>query len=122
MITGAPMYNKDVTIHDQHEKIRKLKAKLTEAEEYNLILKKKLTDRSTLSVKEVAEMSSKLKEAESCYEMWKSNCLVWNSRHDALDRQLKVAVTALNFVSQNASCPHMEDIADKALEKIKGQG
>jgi len=36
-----------------------------------------------------------------------------------LREKLKIAEEALKFISQNSSCSHMEDTADKALEKIE---
>jgi SMC interacting uncharacterized protein involved in chromosome segregation len=68
------------------------------------------------------ELEKKLVEAEKAFEDKKRALTAAINMWDTESKKLEIAVEALGFISQNSSCSHMEDIADKALAAIKGKG
>ncbi len=89
-------------------------------------MKYSIQDSKETLISHIIGLEAKLAEAEKAYEAWKSKCLLWNSKHDAIDKKLKVAVEALDEIA--GTNKYFEDAAEiiifqagDALDKIKGE-
>jgi len=106
------MYNKDVTIRDQAEKIKELEGKLAEAEKFSVPWVKRMG---------ISNVNTQLNR-------WSDEVGDQFLEIESLNEKLKVAVEALELIQfadgNIAPCNHageIEGVATEALKKIKGQ-